>query len=501
MENKENDLNVTNVENDSTEQNEAQAVAQEEHSSHHGSHGEHHHHRSHHHHHSSGHHKSGHKSRRKHRHRQHRDSKNKPQKLSIKLVASLAAAMFVILTFMVVITETIDSFKIGNQNQELADLKALVKDQAAQIEALKNGTAAKVPIKEWDTPIYDANIPVFQLSTEKPAMINAPMTPDDIYAKYDALMEKHPQYITKIDLGLCSDGINHVYRYDFREPEPHHEGNKEWSETKVKAIILTGIHYEWAGIYAVYNALEEISNNPELRDLRRNTHLIVIPVANPYATIGTNYNSTLGSKNSHGVRNANGVEIHRNFEVDWVLTEEGSAHYGGPQPLSEVETQYIDSVMKENTDAAFFMTAHNCDVDTFWGTGFIWSSAATKYMCNMGYRLVDKMSNAWMDRYGDVLLRGISEYKTDLLDDGDLRLGRAELSATPGTETKQATKYGIQGTNVEICATFQINGTKENPEPAMSSFTMSRGTEVYINFLLTAFGVYDAEDKAIYSGG
>jgi hypothetical protein len=287
--------------------------------------------------------------------------------------------------------------------------------------------------------------------------------------------------------------VNHVYRYDFRESEPLHESNKEWSETKAKAIIITGIHFEWAGIYAMYNALEEIADNPELRNFRRNTHLIVVPVANPYATIAGNYDG------SQGVRNANGVEIHRNFEVDWVASTAGTTHYGGAEPLSEVETQYIDNIMKNNTDAAFFLSCHNCGVDTFWGTGFIWASTATKYMCNMGYRVIDKLSDAWMEKYSDVLSTGIAEYKTDSLEDGETRLGWTGLSTSPGTEAKQATKYGIQGTNVEICDPFQIHGTKANPEPSMSAFTMSRGAEVYANFLLTAFGVYDPKDKKEYA--
>lgn len=392
------------------------------------------------------------------------------------------------------------AFVPADYEDRIVDLESEISQNSADIENLKKGVTTSTPIKDWDSPIYDANIPVFELSAEKAAMTNAPCTPSDIYAKYDALMVKHPRYIKKTDLGLCSDGVNHVYRYDFREPEPLHESNKEWSETKAKAIIVTGIHFEWAGIYAMYNALEEIADNPELRNFRRNTHLIVVPCCNPYATIASNYQSGLSTPNSYGVRNANGVEIHRNFEVDWVLTEAGTTHYGGAAPLSEVETQYIDNIMKNNTDAALFLSCHNCGVDTFWGTGFIWASTATKHMCNMGYRVIDKLSDAWMDKYGDTLSAGIAEYKTSALADGETRLGWTGLSTSPGTEAKQATKYGIQGTNVEICDPFQIHGTKANPEPSMSSFTMSRGAEVYANFLLTAFGVYDPKDKALYGG-
>lgn len=396
------------------------------------------------------------------------------------------------------------AFVPGDYDKEIAKLVNTTDIHSTEIAALKEAVKNGTPItdkeklkliKTWDAPIYDANIPVFELTAEKNAITEAEKTVDAVYAKYDALMARHPNYITKTDLGLCSDGVTHVYRYDFKEPEPHRgtTGKKEWSETKTKSIIVSGIHWEWGGIFALYNALEEIADNPNLFNLRRNTHLIVLPVCNPYAVANMS------------VRNANQIEIHRNFEVDFIYPGEpgyielGERSHGGTEPLSEVETQYIDNIMKENKDAAFFLTCHSYQQDDLWGTGFIWSSPATYYMCNMGYRLVDKLSNAWMNKYGDILAQGIADYKTENLADGDTRLGSAYLSTTNGTETKQATKYGIQAVNVEVCDTFWVHGTKANPESTLSSFTMSRGAEVYTNFLLTAFGVYDHKDKSVYA--
>ncbi len=375
---------------------------------------------------------------------------------------------------------------------------------AAAIEALKKsvvdtgGVDALTWIRNWDAPIYDANIPVFQLSAEKAAMTNATMTPTALYAMYDALMAKYPYYITKTDLGVCSDGEHHVYRYDFKEPEQRHT-SKYRSETKAKAILVSGIHLEWAGMFGLYYALEEITENPALRDFRRNVHLIVIPCSNPFVTLAQHYDR------HGGQQNANGVEIHRNFEAAFLYPDNpdyvpfGELHHGGTEPLSEPETQYIDGVLKENTDAALFVTCHNYNLDLEFGMDFIWPSVATAYMCNMGYRLIDKMSNAWMDKYGDLLQPGIESYRFDTVESWDTRLGHARISHSPGTETRQATKYGIQGANVEICERFHVHGTKENPEPLLSSFTMSRGAEVYVNFLLTAFGVYDPKDKKEYA--
>ena len=108
------------------------------------------------------------------------------------------------------------------------------------------------------------------------------------------------------------------------------------------------------------------------------------------------------------------------------------------------------------------------------------------------------MSNAWHKKYGNALV-GLDDYRTSDIPSWDNRLGFAHISQTDGTETRQATKYGIQGANVEINARFWTHGTKANPEPSMSAFTMSRGAEVYVNFLLTALGTYDYKDKKEYA--
>lgn len=395
------------------------------------------------------------------------------------------------------------AFIPADYEERIVDIKTIAEKNKEDIRKLKSELAGtnNNPLeymRNWDAPIYDAHIPVFQLSKEKQAIENVDCTPKAIYAKYDTLMAKYPRYITKTDLGICSDGVTHVYRYDFRDPEPLHQMGQIWSETKMKAVVISGIHYEWAGIYGLYYALEEIVENVNLVDFRRNTHLIVIPVANPYCTYAENYEETIG------VLNANGVQIHRNFEVGFIYPgetgyeDQGSRNHGGKVPLSEVETQYIDTVLKENTDAALLLSCHNFDADTQFGIGFIWPSAATKYMCNMGFRIIDKMSNVWIRKYGDTLKRGVAEYKTENLQDGETRFGFAHVSNTNGTETRQATKYGIQGVNVEICNRFYVHGTKTEPEKALSTFTLSRGAEVYVNFLMTALGSFDHKDKNEY---
>ena len=403
------------------------------------------------------------------------------------------------------------AFVPADYEDRIIALEEETAQNTADIRVLKNGAVdtggvdALTWIRNWDSPIYD-RVPVFQLSAENPAVTSAEKTVASIYAKYDALVAAHPNYIKKKDLGVCSDGVTHVYRYDFCEPEPHHQSGQQWSETKPVVICASGIHWEWGGVYSLYYALKAIAENAELDDLRRNVHFVVVPIINPYCftDIGA-YNET------YGVLNANGVQIHRNFEVGFIYPNQsgyqalGTRNHGGTEPLSEIETKNIDNIFKEFPDAALFLTCHSSQRDTRWGTGFIWASTATNYTCNLGYRLVDKMSKAWHKKYGTTWEEGCVRENNFVLSDtatypnatplaeGDYRAGHAHVSSTNGTETRQATKYGIQGANVEVLDTFWVLSST-----GLDSKLTTHGAEVYINYLLMYMGCYDHKDKKQY---
>ena len=377
---------------------------------------------------------------------------------------------------------------------DIAALKRAVESGGAPVETY---AAALALIKEWDAPINDSGIPVFTLDKEaKQARTDASHhTVAAIYAAYDKLATDYPQFVTREVVGETATKSHEIVKYEFKEPEPHWglTSRAVWSETKQKAIIISGVHPEFGGIWSLYYALEELCSNPDLWDLRRNIHLIVLPVANPYGV------------DNASVRNDRGVEMRRNFEVDFLYPDDegylapGETHHGGTSPLSEEESIIIDEIMSANTDAAFFQSCHSNQIDEIWGTGFTWASPATYYMCNMAYRNIDKLSAVWMEKYGNELAAGIADYRTENLASWDTRLGRANLSSTNGTETKQATKYGIQSINIEVTDRFLTHGTKANPEPICSAFTLSRGAEVYVNFWRIAFGLYDHKDKDKYA--
>lgn len=350
-------------------------------------------------------------------------------------------------------------------------------------------------IRYWDKPVFDFSpVTLLDASRNKAALTAADMTIESIYGKYRSLMAKYPRNITETNLGACTSSATFnpvdILRFDFKEPDGLRAPGYGLYETKPKIIFMTGVHCEWVGVYGVYYALEEIMTNPDFDDIRRNVHIIVIPCSNPYGLI-----KPIGEYNTPSHVNANGVAPHNNFEVDWVLRGSvGDYNYSGTAPLSELESQYIDRVISENKDAIAFVSCHNYDYDTYYNTGVIWASSATAHMCNVVFRLVDKITKAWYDKYGDALKDAFDRYKTDAMPDGEYRLGMAYFSDSAGTEAKQALKYGMQGVNVEIARIMRVF----SGDTSASTEVMSRGAEVYANLIRTLLTVYDPKDKKEY---
>lgn len=374
----------------------------------------------------------------------------------------------------------------------IAELETVVEDG---LEAALTDAEKLAKIKYWDKPAYDPSaVTLIADDRVKPALTAEDRTIDAIYAKYRALMAQYPNHVTETNLGPCTasdtfEAID-ILRFDIRTPDGLRNTGYDLYERKPKLLFLSGIHNEWVGVWGLYYAIEELITNPEFADVLRNVHIIVIPCANPYGLV-----MPLGEYNTPSHVNANGVAPHNNFEVEWVLRGAvGDYNYSGTEPLSELETQYVDKVMSENADAVAFVSCHNNDYDTEYGAPVIWASSATAHMCNVAFRLIDKISAAWLDKYSDTLIEAIDTYRTEALPEGEYRLGRAQLSTSAGTEARQATKYGIQGVNLEISRMMKVfSGDTDG-----SSEVMTHGAEVYANLMRTLLTVYDYTDKEAY---
>lgn len=372
--------------------------------------------------------------------------------------------------------------------------------------------AALTRIANWKYPIHE-DAPVFLLEENKPAISADEQNTTAVYAKYDALMNANPDFITKVNCGMASDGTTPIYVYHFKESEPHF-ASKLWSETKAALLICSGVHpTEQAGVHSLYHAMEEITTNPKLRDLRRNVHFIVMPMINPTGFTDSTY----------GVRNPDGIQVHYNFEVDFKYPTDsgyvahGNRNHGGETPLSIPETQYFDALMNQYKDTlACVISCHNNDVDVNRGTGYVWCSCATHYMCNLGFRFIDKMSAAWREKYGEAFDEGVrwaNEYALAKAAEGssslfnpsyvyeqpewDYRVGMASISGSGGTEYKQALKYGVHGINVETCDRCMVLDRDFSKKRTSNVVTM--GAETYINFFRTFMAAYDPKNKKDYA--
>lgn len=95
-----------------------------------------------------------------------------------------------------------------------------------------------------------------------------------------------------------------------------------------------------------------------LRDGRaiRGADIWVVPLMNPDGV------------HRHTRRNAHGVDLNRNFPVDWI--HQGGSYYSGPQPASEPETQAMMAFLDEirpNYVVSFHQPLHGVD-NSYWKT-------------------------------------------------------------------------------------------------------------------------------------
>lgn len=310
---------------------------------------------------------------------------------------------------------------------------------------------------------------------------NAIYSTSSIYSLYDEMMSLpiNEGYITKTALGVDTNGVT-LYRYDFVEPNNDNTGVVDmFIDNKPKIILSSGTHNEYNGIFGLAYAMKEIATNPELIDLRRNIHFIVVPVLNSYGV------------NAKLRKNINGVDLARNFEVGFVAgTDSSSAEYSGTEPLSELECQYLDNIMAENKDAILYVSCHSMQMSSKQGSSggtvqkpylYMWGCSATKYFENISGKVIDKLSRAWRTKYDNI---PDSPYTI---------LGHATMNAPEGSEGKQAIKYGIQGGTFEVCDYFRYN----NYNTAHTGFSLARASEVYVNLILTAVDCYDYKDKKL----
>jgi hypothetical protein len=149
-----------------------------------------------------------------------------------------------------------------------------------------------------------------------------------IEATHEGLRRKFPEYINRIVVGTDSSGTYPIYRYIYSP------------KTFTRTVSLTaGVHGDEPESYwGLYHVLKSIcvsyDDHPALKEIRDTVRIIVIPVVSPW------------SYENFCRENVNGININRNYDVNWMKTESGSQG----MPFSEAESRAVRDVISEYSD-------------------------------------------------------------------------------------------------------------------------------------------------------
>lgn len=226
-------------------------------------------------------------------------------------------------------------------------------------------------------------------------------TYSELISAYDELLAFAGSAMSKRELGLDSGGQS-VWCYSLKAPPrvTHNQETRDLLPKRKKAVLVGGIHAgELPGIITLYLAVRHLiqfsEQDAELALLRHSVDFEIIPVAVP-ASYGT------------ARRNANGVDVNRNFDIEW---EEGSDDpnslmYRGPAPESEPETRLLLGVVSD-PDVTHVIDAHaHGQTDALW-----WYGAATRADMAAAAISGERMTAIAYQQYGFIDNRSICFYQ------------------------------------------------------------------------------------------
>lgn len=188
---------------------------------------------------------------------------------------------------------------------------------------------------------------------EWPENINMTYYEDFFRVVLDKIVDEDPEYMTKSIIGQDQSGNYNIYRYDMKP--------KNYKQTM---ILTGGMHgNEYISFFGLCKLVDTIYRNPDhdpsLEYLKRYTHIVVLPMCNPWGFCNDKR------------QNSRGVDLNRNFPYGWDKyntsdATAGNLYYKGESAGSEAETVAIMNIITElskKEDISAILDFHGSSVD------------------------------------------------------------------------------------------------------------------------------------------
>lgn len=287
-----------------------------------------------------------------------------------------------------------------------------------------------------------------------------------VIAKYDELLASYPSFVTRNDLGLSSDGINHIFEYVFTSGNYNTSGQRNPLDAEIakpKILLMAGIHgYEPGSVMSLLTMIQSVCRGDRtLISVRNGYEIHVIPVVNPHG------------HNTNRRGNYNNVDINRNFDANWTLQGDQSvnpSYYGGQSPASEAETRIVQNWMELHSDSKLLLDFHN---SSFKEVSCLGGAGADNIQIKKKYLLaISELEPYFRSRHNiDSTYRIAYTYGTQ--------------GSIGGGSRAYMNKVGIMGGGVlETC---EYTNTSQTPD----SDSISIGAEVLGNMLKRIFDLFE----------
>lgn len=335
------------------------------------------------------------------------------------------------------------------------DVKEKVDKKFNRVQALKSQEFYSSPILE-SVNASDSTVKIHSLTTA------------DVFGFYDDLMAAYPNYITREIFATETSG-KAIYRYNFTPLQPEITRDETLETDLLHFFIVSGVHAsEKAGWWCLYESMKQICENwrshENLEALRYNVRFSVVPIVNVYGVDNSDDPVTLNGK-----KNANGVDINRNFPEGFkVISDTSYAGYGGEEPLSQPESIAIADVLR-NEQVDFYADFHNFSSQPNVNY-FMWGIGGVKRDINISQSYLSHISSKWKKEN--------SSYPQE----DDVFFGFSSTGAG-GSTPPYVGSLGIQGGIFEICHTLHFLSTSQYTSEVITNGTEAQLNWLYINYL------------------